>query len=186
MAVECIEDYLYGRGGPKLAGYFLGKRLYNSSLKKARGGRFILSKLSTFCLQKFVFRFVSKTESTLVIPTGAVMNNLSELITFKGTEDARNFFYRYENVVTKSLPEIEKAEKIVAYLTGAAFNFYFDRFTLDNGPIDEAKDYAVGKKVMLEKLSIQKAESEIMRDALSLSVTTVGISQTSYQGPKSL
>ena len=104
-----------------------------------------------------------------MIPTGAVMNNISALITFKGTEDARKFFYLYENVVKKSLPDIEKAEKIVAYLTGAAGNFCFDRFTLDNGPIDEAKDYEVVKKVMLEKFSIQKAESEIMRNALSLS-----------------
>ncbi len=66
------------------------------------------------------------------------MNTLSELITFKGTEDASKFFYLYENVVTKSLPDIEKAEKIVAYLTGAAFDFYFDRLTLDNAPTEEA------------------------------------------------
>ena len=42
-------------------------------------------------------------------------------------------------MVTKSLPDIEKAEKIVSYLTGAAFNFYFDRFTLDNAPNETAK-----------------------------------------------
>ncbi len=96
------------------------------------------------------------------------MNTPSELITLKGTEEARKFFYLYENVVTKSLPDIEKAEKIVAYLTGAAFDFYFDRFTLDIAPTEEGKDYEVVKKVMLEKLSIQKTESEIMRDALSL------------------
>ena len=60
------------------------------------------------------------------------MNTPSELITFKGTEDDCKFFYLYENVVTKSLPDIEKAENIVDYLTGAVFEFYFDRFTLEN------------------------------------------------------
>ncbi len=79
------------------------------------------------------------------------MNTTSELIAFKGIEDAPKFFYFYENVVTKSLPDTEKAEKIVAYLTGAAFEFYFDRFTLDNAPTEEAEDYEVVKKVMLEK-----------------------------------
>ena len=34
--------------------------------------------------------------------------------------------------MTKNLPESERAEKIVAYLSRAAFDFYFDRFTLEN------------------------------------------------------
>ena len=96
------------------------------------------------------------------------MNIPSELITFEGTEDARKFFYLSENVVKKSLPDIEKAEKIVAYLTGAAFDIYFYRFTSDNAPTEEANDYEVVKKVILEKISIQKTDSEIIRDALSL------------------
>ncbi len=66
------------------------------------------------------------------------------------------------------MPESERAEKIVAYLSGAAFDFYFDRFTLNNAPTEEAKEYSVVKKVMLEKFSIQKNESEIMREALTL------------------
>ncbi len=67
----------------------------------------------------------------------------SKLTTFKGYEDARNFFYLYENVVTKSLPDSERAEKSVAYLSGAAFDFYIGRFALDNAPTEEAKDYGV-------------------------------------------
>ncbi len=70
--------------------------------------------------------------------------------------------------MTKSLPDSERAEKIVAYLSDAAFEFYFDRFTLDNAPIQEAKDYGLVKEVMLEKFSAQETESEIMRDALNL------------------
>ncbi len=96
-----------------------------------------------------------------MIPTGAVINTLSELTTFKGNEDAPKFFNLYENVVTKNLPGSERAEKIVAYLSGAPFDFYFDRFILD-------KEYDVVKKVMLDKLSTQKTESEIMREALTL------------------
>ncbi len=66
------------------------------------------------------------------------MNTPSELTTFKGSKDARKFFYLYENVVTKSLPDSERAEKIVACLSDVAFDFYFDRFTIDNDPTEEA------------------------------------------------
>ncbi len=95
------------------------------------------------------------------------MNTRSELTTFNVCEDARKFFYLYENVVNKSLPDSEIAETIVAYLSGAAFDFYFDCFTLDNAPTEKAKDYGLVKKVMLEKFSIQKTKSEIMREALT-------------------
>ena len=78
------------------------------------------------------------------------MNTLSELTTFKGNEDARKFFYLYRNVVTKNLPDSEWAEKLVAYLSRAAFNFYFDWFTLDIAPTEEAKGYGLVKKVMLK------------------------------------
>ena len=36
----------------------------------------------------------------------------SDLMTFNGNEDARKFFYLYENVVTEGLPEKERAEKL--------------------------------------------------------------------------
>ncbi len=71
------------------------------------------------------------------------MSTPSKLTTFKGYGDACKFFYLYENVVTKSLPDSETAEKNVAYLSGAAFDFYIDRFTLDNAPTEEAKEYGV-------------------------------------------
>ena len=111
----------------------------------------------------------------MVIPTGSVMNTLSELTAFKGSKDARKFFYLYENDVTKSLPDSERAEKIVAYLSDAAFDFYFDRFTLDNAPTEDAKDYGLVKKVMLEKFLTQKTESEIMREELTLQYDGGGI-----------
>ncbi len=49
-----------------------------------------------------------------------------------------------------------------------AFDFYFDRFTLDNAPTEDAKDYGLVKKVMLEKFSTQRTKPEIMREALTL------------------
>ncbi len=55
----------------------------------------------------------------------------------------------------------------MAYLSGAAFDFYFDRFTFGNAPTEGAKEYEV-VKVMLERFSIQKTDSEISRDPLSL------------------
>ncbi len=42
--------------------------------------------------------------------------------------------------MTKILPDSERAEKIVAQQSDAAFDFYFDRITLDNTPTEEAKD----------------------------------------------
>ena len=96
------------------------------------------------------------------------MDTSSELMIFNGNEDARKFFYLYENVETNGLPYKEKAEKIVAYLAGTAFDFYFDRFTMDNGPTDEAKGYSKVKGVMLEKFSLRKTESEITKEAISL------------------
>ncbi len=63
------------------------------------------------------------------------MNRGSELVMFSGTEDAREIFYPYDYIRTKSLTESEKTEKILAYLTGIEFDFYFDRFTLGNAPL---------------------------------------------------
>ncbi len=41
--------------------------------------------------------------------------------------------------MTKSLLEIERAEKIEATTCSASFNFYFERITLDNAPNEEGK-----------------------------------------------
>ena len=39
---------------------------------------------------------------------------------------------------------------------------------MDSGLTDEAKDYVKVKWVMLEKFSVRKTESEIMKEAISL------------------
>ncbi len=61
----------------------------------------------------------------------------------------------------KSLPDSERDEKIIAYLSETAFDSY-------NAPTEEVKDYGLVMKVMLEKFSTQKTESKIMREALTL------------------
>ena len=60
---------------------------------------------------------------------------------FNCNEDTSKFFYLYENVVTEGLLVKEKNWKIVSDLAGSAFDFYFDRFTMDNGLTDKDKDY---------------------------------------------
>ena len=50
------------------------------------------------------------------------MNILSELNTFNSNEYSCKFFYLYENVATKSLPNSERAEKIVPTLVEPCLN----------------------------------------------------------------
>ncbi len=69
---------------------------------------------------------------------------------------------------------------MLAYLSDASFDLYFDRFTLDNATTEEAKDYDLVKEVMLEKLSTQNTEFEIMREALTFRYNREDI-PTSYQ-----
>ncbi len=45
---------------------------------------------------------------------------------FDGKEDAKNFFYVYENVVMKGKTEGENAGKLVTFLKADAFDYYFD------------------------------------------------------------
>ena len=52
-----------------------------------------------------------------------------ELTLFSGKGDARKLFYVFENVIMKGASDEDKAEKVVAYLQGEAFDFYFERFT---------------------------------------------------------
>ena len=97
------------------------------------------------------------------------METPSEFSVFKAEDDARKFFYLYENVVTKGLPDNVRAEKIIAYLSGDAFDFYFERFMMNNGPTPEAKNNGIVEEVMLQKFSTQKSEAESMKEAISLS-----------------
>jgi len=87
---------------------------------------------------------------------------------FKGLGDARKFFYVFENVITKEQTEIERADKICEYPSGDAFDFYFERFTMDNKPTQDATVYSTVKEVMLDKFSTKKTEAEVMKEAINL------------------
>ena len=99
------------------------------------------SKISTFSFVEICFSLCVKNWDYIGDPDGSCGQYYYWADKFEGDEDARKFFYLYENVVTKSLPDCARAEKIVAYLSGAAFDFYFDRFTLDNALTEETKEY---------------------------------------------
>ncbi len=64
---------------------------------------------------------------------------------FKREEDAGKFFYLYENVVRKGLPDNVQAGKMVPYLCGETLDLYFERFTMDNVFTLEAKNYRIVK-----------------------------------------
>jgi len=87
---------------------------------------------------------------------------------FKGLGDARKFFYVFENVIAKGESDVERADKIVEYLAGPAFDYYFDHFTMDNGPTEDASSYKKVKEVMLDKFSTKKTEAEVMKEAVTL------------------
>ena len=97
------------------------------------------------------------------------MASLSELkYHFNDKQDARKFFYVYENVVMKNETEEEKAYSLVAYLDGEPFEYYFDNFTEDNAPNDEARSFQKVKAALLEKFSTKKTEAEVMKGAVKL------------------
>ena len=87
---------------------------------------------------------------------------------FNGKEDAKKFFYLYENVVMKNKTEEKKADSLVAYLDGEAFEYYFDNFTEDNPPNEEARSFQKRKTALLEKFSTKKTEAEVMKEAVNL------------------
>ena len=107
------------------------------------------------------------------------MITLSELITFNNTEYTRKFFYLYENVVMKTFPDIEKVERIVAYLTGAAFYFYFDRFSF-NMMQGQTTPIFNERKRMYEKVREEKID-ELCKQVEDLHLM---MTKQPRQGPK--
>ncbi len=70
------------------------------------------------------------------------MEVLGELkCVFDCKEDAKKFVYVYQYVVMKGKTEIEKADRLVPFLKADAFDYYFDYFTEDNAPTEEAKSF---------------------------------------------
>ena len=97
------------------------------------------------------------------------MASLSELkYHFNGKENTKKFSYVYENVVMKTKTDEERADSLVAYLDGEAFVYYFDNFTKDNAPNEEAVSFQKVKRALLEKFSTKNTEAEAMKEAVNL------------------
>ena len=58
---------------------------------------------------------------------------------FNAKKDAKKLFSVCENPVFKTKTEIEKAHNVKTYLDGEVLKYYFDNFTEDNAPNEEAR-----------------------------------------------
>lgn len=86
---------------------------------------------------------------------------------FDGKGSARKFFYLYENVVIKVRSDEEKDERIVAYLTGDAFEYYFDNFTEENPSTEDARSVKFVKDYLFEKFLVKKTDAKTMKEAVN-------------------
>ena len=68
----------------------------------------------------------------------------------------------------KNKTEEEKAYSLVAYLDGDEFEYYFDNFTEDRAPNEEARSFQKVKDASLEKFSTKNTEAEKMKEAGNL------------------
>ena len=87
---------------------------------------------------------------------------------FNSKEDVKKFFYVYENAIMKNRTEDEKADSLVAYLDGEAYEYYFDSFKKDNAPNEEARSFQKVKIALLEKFSSTRTEAEVMMEEVNL------------------
>ena len=109
-----------------------------------------------------------KTTPNIGTPSRAIASPSEMKYHFNGKKDAKKFFCVYENIVMKTITEEEKADSLVAYLDGEAFEYYFDNFTEDNSPNEEARSFQKAKAALLEKFSTKKTEAEVMKEAVNL------------------
>ena len=112
--------------------------------------------------------YTTKTTRNIGTPSRAVASPSGLKFLFNGKEDAKKFFYVCENVVMKTKTEEEKADSLVVYLDGEAFEYYFDNFTEDNAPNVEARSFQKVKTALMEKFSTTKREAEVMKEAVNL------------------
>ena len=84
---------------------------------------------------------IPKTTLNIGTPSRAKASTSELKYHFSRKEDAKKFFYVYENVVMKTKTEEEKAYSLVAYLDGEAFEYYIHNFTEDNAPNEEARSF---------------------------------------------
>ena len=76
--------------------------------------------------------------------------------------DAAKFFFVYENVVMRGKSDEDKAGKLLCYLQGEAFDYYYETYRQDGGLNETASDYRAVKKALHGRFgSVPKPEENI-------------------------
>ncbi len=78
------------------------------------------------------------------------------------------FLLPYENIAIRNPPNSDEADTIVDYLIVAIIDLYFDCLKSDNNHTEEAEDYELLDKMILQNFSTEKTLSGIMNDSLTL------------------
>ncbi len=77
-----------------------------------------------------------------------------------GKKTRKKFFFLLDNVEMKGKSNEEKASRLPMYLSGRAFDFYFDNYTLDGEMTEEAMDYSKVKAAMNGAVFYQEDRSQ--------------------------
>ena len=68
----------------------------------------------------------------------------------------------------KDEPDSAKAVKLVMFLANQAFDFYFDKFTYDLSPTEDAKENGKARMAVIERVSPKKPQATVMKETMSL------------------
>ena len=82
--------------------------------------------------------------------------------------DVKKFFFYFDNVLMKAEDDKEKAEELLPFLDGLAFDFYYSRFAADDNLTAEAMNYSAVKKAFFEKFQPQEDPEVAIRSAIDL------------------
>ena len=96
---------------------------------------------------------------------------------FNGKEDTKKFFYISENVGMKKNAEDKKADSLVAYLEGEAFECYFQNFTEDNAPNEDSRSFQIMKAALFGNFSTKNTEAKVMKEAVKLVCKWVNVKE---------
>jgi hypothetical protein len=75
-----------------------------------------------------------------------------------GSMEVKKVLFLFENNITKGQELAEKAKKLLLYLEGEAFDFYYDKFASGGALSEDAKDYSKVKAALMERFRKQKTK----------------------------
>eukprot|EP00171_Calliarthron_tuberculosum_P005040 IDg5040t1 len=88
---------------------------------------------------------------------------------FNGDNDARKFFFVFENIFEKSSSDEEKATRVVGYLTQKAFEFYYETFVREGIRRPESSVYSTVKAALLAKFGFpSRSQYSVIKEAATL------------------